>query len=151
MIVTLREAERPDIPLLTQFMQKYYEYDRLNYDESVATKALEEFLSRRSSGRIWLILCDSIEIGYVVLSYIYSLEFHGSTAFVDELFIMDGYRRRGVGKRVLDLVADFCTGEGIHAVRLEVEMSNTAAQKFYEKFRFVRHDRFIMTRWLEGK
>ena len=151
MIVTLREADHKDIPLLTQFMQKYYEYDRLNYDKSVATKALQEFLNNRFLGRIWLILSAGKEIGYVVLSYIQSLEFHGSIAFIDELFILDDDRRKGAGKRVLDLVADFCKSEGIHALRLEVEKSNTAAQGFYEKFGFVRHDRFIMTRWLEGK
>ena len=151
MIATLREADRQDIPLLTQFMRKYYEHDRLNYDKDGAAKALQEFLNSPSSGRIWLILSDDKEVGYLVLSYIQSLEFHGSAAFIDEFYILDSYRRKGVGKLVLELVADFCKSEGIHAVRLEVERSNTTAQEFYAKFGFVRHDRFIMTRWLEEK
>jgi len=75
-----------------------------------------------------LIRCDGKEAGYSVVSFIYSLEFHGRAAFIDEMYIREGYRKRGIGVKALEYVADFCRSTRIDALPLEAERSNESAQ-----------------------
>jgi ribosomal protein S18 acetylase RimI-like enzyme len=99
-------------------------------------------------GRVFLITMGGEITGYAVLTFGYSLEFRGRDAFVDELYLRDEYRGRGIGKRALEFLAGVCADNGVCAMRLEVERSNTRAQSVYRKFGFEDHDRYLMTKWL---
>jgi diamine N-acetyltransferase len=151
MEIVFKKAESEDIPRLAKFMEEYYEYDRLVFDWRVAHKALGELLGDGSAGSAWLIQCDGKEAGYIVVPFICSLEFHGRAAFIDEMYIREGYRKRGIGVKALEFVVEFCRSKRIDALRLEVERSNVRAQSIYKKFGFVAHDRLIMTRWINPK
>jgi ribosomal protein S18 acetylase RimI-like enzyme len=87
--------------------------------------------------------------GYIVLTLGYSLEFHGRDAFVDELFVLPEYRHRDVGTQALPFIGQQCRLLGVHALHLEVERGNTAAQRLYRGLGFRDHDRYLMTKWLE--
>lgn len=151
MEIVFKKAEVEDIPKLTEFMEEYYEFDHLVFERRVAEKALAELLGDDSMGMAWLIDCDGKEVGYIIVSFICSLEFHGRAAFIDEMFIREGYRRRGIGVKALEYVVEFCRNKRIDALRLEVERSNARAQSIYKKFGFAAHDRLIMTRWINPK
>lgn len=151
MEIMFKSAESEDISILIDFMREYYEYDRLAFDVRVARKALEEILNDDSAGNVWLIQGEGKDVCYIVLSFICSLESHGRAAFVDELYNIEGYRKRGIGVKALKFVEEFCRSRRIDAIRLEVERSNIRARAVYERFGFVPHDRFTMTRWLETK
>ena len=151
MEIVFKKAESEDIVKLVEFMQEYYEYDHLAFDWKVAQKALQELLGDESLGSAWLIHCDGIEVGYIVVSFMCSLEFHGRAAFIDELYIREGYRKRGIGAKALEYVIEFCRSKRIDALRLEVERSNEQAQSIYKKFDFASHDRLLMTRWINPK
>lgn len=151
MKIVFKKAESEDISKLVEFMKEYYEFDHLVFDWRIAYKALGELLGDESAGSAWLIQCDGKEVGYIVVSFICSLEFHGRSAFIDEMYIRAGYRARGIGVKALEFVVEFCRSKRIEALRLEVERSNVRAQLIYKKFGFAAHDRFIMTRWINRK
>jgi ribosomal protein S18 acetylase RimI-like enzyme len=46
------------------------------------------------------------------------------------------------------LVETACRDLGVHAVHLEVERANAAAQGLYRKFGFQDHERYLLTRWI---
>jgi GNAT superfamily N-acetyltransferase len=151
MEIVLKKADSEDISKLVEFMEEYYEYDHLVFDWRVAHKALGELLGDDLAGSAWLIQCDGKEVGYIVVSFVCSLEFHGRTAFIDEMYIREGYRKQSIGVKALEFVVEFCRSNRIDALRLEVERSNVCARSVYEKFGFTAHDRFIMTRWINSK
>ncbi len=151
MEIVFKKADLEDISKLVEFMEEYYEYDHLVFDRRVVHKSLGELLGDDSAGCAWLIHCDGKEIGYIVVSFICSLEFHGRAAFIDEMYIREGFRKRGIGVKALEFVVEFCRNKRIDALRLEVERSNVRAQSIYKEFGFVAHDRFIMTRWINPK
>ncbi|MDB6031743.1 MAG: family N-acetyltransferase, partial [Verrucomicrobiales bacterium] len=43
-----------------------------------------------------------------------------------------------------------CHGEGITAVHLEVDRSNSRAQELYRKAGYADHDRFLLTKWIQA-
>ena len=146
METTFKLADAADINPLIELMRGLYEFDHLAFDEQIARDGLSKLLSDASLGRIWLIQCGGETIGYVVLTFGFSLEFHGRNAIVDELYIRPNDRSRGAGKRALEFVAEECRALGIRALHLEVERANTNAQAVYRKSGFKDHDRYLMTK-----
>lgn len=146
METTFSSAEHGDIETLLQFMQEYYEFDHLPFDEPVARTTLEKFLDDALLGYVWLIHSEGEAVGYLVLTVGYSLEYGGRDAFIDEVYIRASHRGRGVGKIALAFAEDACRTLGVHALHLEVERANTNAHGWYRKVGFVDHDRYLMTK-----
>ena len=141
-------AEKSDIETLVEFIREFYEFEHLKFDESIVRTALAKILDDDSLGRVWLIQHGDEAIGYVVLTFGYSLEFRGRDAFIDELYIRESYRGQGVGMSVIQFIESVSPSLGIQALHLEVERKNTAAQNLYRKVGFKDHNRYLMTKWI---
>jgi len=141
-------ATSDEIEMLVAMMRELYAYDGLAFDEAIARRALMGVIDNETFGRVFLIRLGNEVAGYAVLTFGYSLEFHGRDAFVDELYLRNKYRGRGIGKRALQFLTEVCANEGVSALHLEVERENTSAQAVYRKFGFEDHDRYLMTKWL---
>ncbi|WP_339380679.1 MULTISPECIES: GNAT family N-acetyltransferase [Cyanophyceae] len=87
-------------------------------------------------------------MGYIVLTFGYSLEFRGRDAFIDELYIRESYRGQGVGMSVIQFIESVCPSPEIQALYLEVERKKTAAQNLYQKVGSKDRDRYLMTKWI---
>src|SRR5262245_26302454 len=144
-------ATSNEIEMLVAMMRELYAYDGLAFDEAIARRALMGLIDNETSGRVFLIRLANDVAGYAVLTFGYSLEFHGRDAFVDELYLRDEYRGRGIGKHALQFLTDVCADEGVSALHLEVERENRSAQAVYRKFGFEDHDRYLMTKWLRKR
>jgi GNAT superfamily N-acetyltransferase len=129
-------------------MRQFYAIDQYPFEEHAARTALEQLLREHTLGRIWLITAEDEAIGYIVVTFGYSLEYHGRDAFIDELFVVASHRNRGVGTKAMQFVLDQCLDLGIHALHLEVERSNVAGQALYQNAGFEDHDRYLMTKWI---
>jgi ribosomal protein S18 acetylase RimI-like enzyme len=141
-------AEAANIELLVVFMRDFYLHEALTFDEAAARQALQQLIGNPFFGRIFLLELAGEKIGYTVLTFGFSLEFHGRDAFVDELYIVAEHRGRGIGKQTLDFLAGVCRAESIAALHLEVERANTIAQEVYRKQGFKDHDRYLLTKWI---
>jgi diamine N-acetyltransferase len=144
-----KPATSDEIEILIVMMRELYAHDgTMTFDETIARRALLGVISDQTFGRVFLILMANEVAGYAVLTFGYSLEFHGRDAFVDEIYLRAEYRGHGIGKRALQFLAEVCVAEGVNALHLEVERTNTSAQAVYRKFGFEDHDRYLMTKWL---
>lgn len=141
-------AGASDVELLIELMQEFYVIEHLQFDEAAARSALEQILHDRRFGVIHVIRVDEAAAGYLVLTFGFSLEFRGRDAFVDELYLRENFRGRGIGKASLELAAAVCLEEGISALHLEVDRVNTRAQDVYRQAGFRDHDRYLLTKWL---
>ncbi|HST87308.1 MAG TPA: GNAT family N-acetyltransferase [Ktedonobacterales bacterium] len=145
MAFNFRLAGEDDTGQILEFMRAFYAGEGYPFDERAAGAALAELVRTPDRGRAWLIMENEEPVGYVALTFGYSLEFHGRDAFVDELFVRSERRDRGAGTAALRFVMDVCPALGVHALHLEVERVNTAAQALYRRFGFHDHDRYLMT------
>ncbi len=144
MITSIREAEIASIPSLLRLMRAYYEFDNHQFDEAGARSGLLELLANETYGKIWLIVVDERSVGYIALTFGFVLEFHGRDAFIDELFIDEEYRHRGLGKQAMDHALDYARSLGVKAVHLEVERENIVARELYRKMGFKERERFFL-------
>jgi ribosomal protein S18 acetylase RimI-like enzyme len=157
MDITFKIADYSDIEILMQLIREFHEIEHLPFDEGKIRSLLAKIMSKNSLGRVWLIqdsgdrIAQSAApnaIGYIVLTFSYSLEFLGRDAFIDELYIRESHRGQGIGTRALQFVQQVCPSLGIQALHLEVDRKNTAAQRLYRKVGFEDHDRYLMTQWI---
>lgn len=122
-----------DAESLLGLMREYYAYDSLAFDPGRARAALLELLRNSQYGRAWLVVLPGNELaGYIVLTFGYSLEYHGRDAFVDEFYLREPCRRRGIGSATLAFAVQYCARHDIRALYLAVERHNAAARAFYE-------------------
>lgn len=148
MEITFKIADHSDTEILVQLIREFHEFEHLPFDEGTIRSLLAKLLKKDYLGRVWLIQQDRDALGYIVLTFGYSLEFLGRDAFIDELYIRESHRAQGVGTRALQFVEKMCPSLGIQALHLEADRKNTTAQSFYRKVGFEDHDRYLMTKWI---
>jgi GNAT superfamily N-acetyltransferase len=151
---TLRTATEADADLLLPLMREYYAFDGHAYDEPRARMALVNFLREPSFGQAWLIFDgsapdDAAPIGYIVLTFGYSLEYLGRDAFIDEFYLRESHRGRGWGRTALEFVEQAARTAGVRAIHLEVIRTNTAAKEVYRRSGYLDHDHYLMSKWIE--
>ncbi|GIK55377.1 MAG: GNAT family N-acetyltransferase [Chloroflexi bacterium] len=147
--IAFRVAELADVATLLRFHVALNEYDGTVADPVRARAGLEILLGQENLGGVWLICADETPVGYIVLTWGFSLEFGGRDAFVDELYIEAGYRGQGVGRQTLAFAESVCQARDIQALHLEVARENVNAQAVYERVGFEkRAGYFLMSKRL---
>lgn len=141
----------PDISRLLAMISDFYIHEHITFDAQASENALKTIIDHPEYGRVFLIRSEDVLCGYMVLTFGYSLEFHGRFALLDELYIQENYTGQGMGRRAIEFAENLCHKEGIKALRLEVETENQRALKLYEGSGFVAHNRYYMTKWLSAE
>jgi ribosomal protein S18 acetylase RimI-like enzyme len=150
-LLDFREAVPGDEAVLFPMMRALAEQEpgAIPFDESAAGAAFRQFLSLPAFGRLWLVYLGPALVGYMVLTIGFSFEFRGHDAFVDELYLLPAYRRRGFGRRAMAFVEQQAREMGVQAMHLEVDRGNDAALELYRRTGYQDHHRFLMTKWLK--
>lgn len=141
----LRQASSREIPILLGFIKSYYKLESIVFFEDKVHKALIELINSNNIGRVWLIYLNNKAIGYIVLCFSYSLVSFGQDGMIDEFYIDDEYRKKGIGTQILNIVMKNSKKLGLNCLYLEISKNNIAAQTLYEKLNFkVRDNYFLM-------
>jgi GNAT superfamily N-acetyltransferase len=146
MEINFKIANKEDIPLLLDFMELFYAHEGYPLQRDKAEKVLQKLLTNHDLGYAWLINYQEKAVGYIYLTFGFSLEYHGRDAFIDEIFILENYRKLGIGKRAMEFIDEMCPEYGVNALHLEVERVNVNAKKLYEKSNFQDRERFLMVK-----
>lgn len=75
--------------------------------------------------------------GYALISFTYSNEVGGMVLLLEELYLADEFRGRGLGTKVINWIREEYDGL-VKRYRLEVTQQNTGACKLYERLGFER-------------
>ena len=131
-MLLIRAATVNDVPLLLRFFRELAEYER--QPDAVVTK--EETLIRDGFGsetkfRSLIAEWDGQAIGYALFFDFYS-SWKGSGIFLEDLFVREAFRGRGIGRAILSEVARIARQEGSYGIRWEVLSWNESAIRFYK-------------------
>jgi len=140
-----RLAQFIDIDPLMELVQEFYQFENMTFDEGVI-KAFTALLSDEQLGMIWLICDRDRPIGYVALTFFFSMEYHGRCGLVDELYIREAYRGKGIGKKVFALIEEYLQSQKMRSLSLVVDFWNDRAESLYVKLGFRREKRHLMVK-----
>lgn len=142
-----RLAQFIDIDPLIELVQGFYQFENMTFDEGVI-KAFTALLSDEQLGMIWLICDRDRPIGYVALTFFFSMEYHGRCGLVDELYIRETYRGKGIGKKVFALIEEYLQNQKMRSLSLVVDFWNDRAESLYVKLGFRREKRHLMVKYI---
>lgn len=130
-MLVIRPAAVSDVPLLVRFSRELAEYER----QPGAVVIDEETLIRDGFGarpkfRSLIAEWDGKAIGYALFFGMYST-LKGSGIFLEDLFVREAFRGRGIGRSLLSKVARIAREEGSYGLRWEVLDWNESAIRFY--------------------
>ena len=143
-MTTFKPLEISDISIITQMMQDFYAIDNYPMNVEVAKTLFQEFITNEHLGKSWLIYSENEIVGYIILTFIFSFEYGGKIAFVDELFIKETARGKGFGKEAIQFIQREVPKLSLKLLYLEVEPHNENAQKLYLAHDFELHNRKLM-------
>lgn len=83
----------------------------------------------------YMLVFDGNNVGYCVTMKTYSVEAGGITIWIDELFVLEKYRSKGLGRELFKYIEE--NGDKkLRRIRLEVELENGRAISLYKKMGF---------------
>ena len=131
-MLSIRPATTDDVPLLLKLIQELAEYER----EPQAVLITEDELRRDGFGpnpkfRAIVANHDGQPAGYAAFFASYST-WTGPCLFLEDLFVREPFRGRGVGRALLGQVAGIARKEDYHTIRLDVLDWNESAINFYK-------------------
>ncbi|HYJ05342.1 MAG TPA: GNAT family N-acetyltransferase [Chthoniobacterales bacterium] len=141
----MRPAALKDVPRLVALMTEFYAETATPLDATRAAEAFAALLADDRLGHVWLVQAGHDDVGYVVITFSYSMEFGGRNAFLDDLFIQAPFRGAGLGTAALNEVRAFCMEQGVRAIHLETGRDNATAQALYRRAGFKITDRQLLT------
>lgn len=143
-MITFKPLESADIETIVPMMQDFYAIDNYPIDVAISKALFLEFLENEHLGRAWLIYFDNEVVGYIILTFIFSFEYKGTIAFLDELYLSEKARGKGIGKAAVDFIQSEVRKLSLKIIYLEVEGHNQNAQQLYLSKDFTVHNRKLM-------
>lgn len=134
----IRMAEISDRPLLNELFSEFYASDAVlsPIPQRFHDAALDELFSGASRQRCYILCAGETPVGYALLAEKYSHEAGGVELWLEELYLREGARGKGLGSALLREVLALARREGVMRVRLEVEPENERAAKLYAQLGF---------------
>jgi len=133
-MLNIRRTTRDDVPQLLELIRGLATYEKKRH-KAVVTEddLLRDGFGPNPKFRALIAEWDDEPAGYASFFYFYST-FQGRPAlFLEDLFVPDEFRGKGIGKALLVAVCKLAIEEGCFALRWEVLDWNRPAIEFYEK------------------
>lgn len=138
----LHLAKPADLERLTALVKGCDEETGLTRDEEQRQAALVPLLEGVPHGAIYLIGPARAPMGYVVVSFGWSLELGGMDGRIDQIYLRRAVRRRGIATEVLTTLPTALANAGVKALHLQVAKDNEAAMHLAARVRFTPRDDF---------
>jgi GNAT superfamily N-acetyltransferase len=131
-MLSIRPAQRGDVPVLNTMIHEFAEFERLPAAVSEAG-LLRDGFGPRPKFRVLIAKWGDHPAGYAFFFDYYS-SFEGRPAiFLEDIYVRDQFRGKGIGKALLARVAARARQENCFGVRWQVLDWNTPAIDFYRK------------------
>lgn len=134
----LHWAGPEDIDLAVTLVAEFHAVEEVTQSAENRRNAVAMILADHTLGEFWIIRVGGAAAGYICIAYGFAIEFNGRDAFLDEFYIREAFRRKGIGSAALMEVVRGTATRGIKAMHLEVLTGNEAAMTLYEEQGF-RH------------
>jgi GNAT superfamily N-acetyltransferase len=133
LMLTIRDATIADVPVILDFIRGLAKYER----EPKAAVATEEDLRRDGFGpnpkyRCVIADWDNRPAGFAFFFYNYSTWRAQHGLYLEDLFVLPEMRGKGIGKALLQHLAQIALRENCYGIRWMVLEWNETALKFYE-------------------
>lgn len=141
----LHLASKGDLDRLEKMVADYHAFEGIESSEDHRRTALAPLLDGTPHGAIWMIGPKMAPVGYIAVSFGWSIELGGLDGIVDEFWIREAVRGRGMGGEALLALQKALKDAGVMALSLEVAHDNATAARLYQRAGFKPRNYQFMT------
>jgi GNAT superfamily N-acetyltransferase len=127
-------AELTDIPEVLMLMRQYWTFENIDgFDPLRLSQLLKQLISQRHLGFAWVAREREVLVGYLIVVLVFSMEYRGLIAEIDEIFILPQVRGLGIGAALVSRAECALAAAGCTFIQLQLGVANDAARAFYER------------------
>ena len=108
----IRCAERKDVRLILDFIEKLAEYEKLSSEVVATPKLLEEWIFDKQKAEVIFVMEDDKEVGFALFFHNFSTFLGRAGLYLEDLFVEPAYRGKGYGKALLKTLAKIAVERG---------------------------------------
>lgn len=128
----IQQATPNDVPALLPLVASYWDFEGITgFDKARVATQLTRLLSTPELGAGWIAVVDGAAVGYLLAVQVFSLEYLGLTAEIDEFFVLSSQRGSGVGIELLAAAEAEFAHRGYTKIALQLSRDNESARRFY--------------------
>jgi len=132
-MITIRKAVPSDAPCIIAFQQAMArETEDFELREEIVTKGVNAVFADTSKGAYYVADDNDTVVASLMITYEWSDWRNAFVWWFQSVYVLPGYRRKGIFRMMYDYIKKEGNREGIAGLRLYVESSNISAQKTYE-------------------
>lgn len=132
-MLRIRKAVVADVPLLQKMIVEFATFEKLQDHVTVTEESLKrDGFGERPRFHALVPEWDGKAAGYAIYFPFYS-SFQGAGLFLEDIYVREEFRGKGVGKALMAEVGAQALREGLWAVRWEVLDWNRPAIDFYKR------------------
>ena len=130
--VEVRSGTEADVPLLLSFIHGLAAVERLSV--SATEESLRDALfGARPAAHTLFVFADGKPVGYIVYYFTFSTNVGKRGLWLEDLYVEEAYRRRGIGHALMTHLAGIALSNGCARFEWVVLDWNTPAVEFYRK------------------
>ena len=143
----LHLADISDLDRLLSMVERFHTEAGISVSADHRDAALRPLLEGSPLGAIWMIGPKMAPVGYVCVSFGWSIELGGLDGVIDEFWVREKVRGRGMGSEALMALQTTLREAGVRALHLETLGANVS--RLYERAGFRQRPHPLMT-WVAG-
>ncbi|MDG6988144.1 MAG: GNAT family N-acetyltransferase [Nitrososphaerota archaeon] len=130
--VQIRKGRRSDSPQFLKLLRSLAEFERLTPPSEAAKRRILKDVFVRKRVRLFVASEGSALVGYALYFYSYSSFLARPTLYLEDLFVREEQRKRGVGLALFRRCVDEAIAQGCGRMEWSVLAWNEKALGFYE-------------------
>jgi GNAT superfamily N-acetyltransferase len=133
----IEQATLEDLPQLTELLRDLFTHEGDFVPDPVRQmRGLRLILENPSRGRIFVIRQNGIILGMINLLFTISTAEGGFVIVLEDLVVLDEYRRHGIGGLLLEHAVEYAGNKDFKRITLLTDRINADAHRFYKKHGF---------------
>ena len=129
--VTIRTAERKDIPLILEFIKELADYEKMS-DEVVADETiLEQWIFDKQKAEVIFAVENGTEVGFALFFHNFSTFLGRGGIYLEDLYVKPEFRGKGYGKAILKKLASVALERGCGRLEWSCLDWNQPSIEFY--------------------
>ena len=132
--LVIERVKRDNFDDLIRLVEELAKFEKLAPpDKAASTRLKRDILSRKPRCEAYLCRLGHEYVAYIIFYFTYSSFLALPTLYLEDIFVIKEYRRRGIGQGIFDFCVERARKEGCGRIEFTVLDWNEAAQRFYEK------------------
>jgi len=132
-MLKIRKATPGDAPSIAAFQVKMaLETEQLSLDEPTVAMGVEAVFKDPSKGNYFVAESDDRVVASLLITHEWSDWRNSDVWWIQSVYVIPGYRRQGVFKKLYTYIKDLAVEQDIAGLRLYVATENNRAKQTYE-------------------